>query len=140
MGLEFAPDSQTIVSAGAVDGMLKVHGLMPFREKAVHRLQIGWITRLVFSPDGQMLAVAGGSFHRPGEVRLLDWPACVERRRFTVATNTVSCVVFSRDGKTLIAGSTPSVSPFSAQREGGLYRWDVIGGAPLPPPPIARIP
>jgi len=125
-------DGQTLVSGGGVDATEKVYELNPFREVAAYPLEMGWITRLVFSPDGQTLAVSGGSFHRPGEIKLLNWPGCIERRRFIVAANSVSSVVFTRDGKMLIAGTAP-VSPFTARPEGELYRWNLGDGSALLP-------
>jgi len=103
------------------------------REERVFRPDMDWVTNLSLSPDGLALAVAGGSFHRPGMVQLLDLATGQERGRYETRANTVSAAVFTRDGKTLIAATAPPISPFTSPRHGGVYRWEVSTGQELPP-------
>lgn len=61
---------------------------------------------VVFSPDGKLFAVAGGS-DEPGAfgVRVRDWPTGAVQYTFMGHAAPVSAVTFSPDGKTLATGS-----------------------------------
>jgi WD40 repeat protein len=85
-----------------------------------------WVCSVAFSPDGTLLASAGGSEFKPArnayktsaEVRLWDVAAKAERGRLTGHTNKVFATVFSPDGKTLATGSADQT----------IRLWDVATG------------
>src|SRR5262245_12292728 len=63
------------------------------------------VSGLAYSPDGRLLAFAGGD----GVIRLRDLSADKEVRRFEGKTNFVRTVAFSPDGKWLVsAGDGPN--------------------------------
>ena len=105
-----------------------------FAELQNWSIDMDWIAHLSLSPDGRTLAVSGGSFHRPGMVLLLDRATGQERSRFTVHANTVVASIFSSDGATLIAATSPTINSLPSRRHGEIYRWDLATGQPLPPP------
>jgi WD40 repeat protein len=132
-GLAFNGD--TASSAAALAGTVKAWDVRTMAEKWSTPLPMDWLTDLALSRDGTTLAVAGGSFHRSGEVRLLNTATGQEMQRFTVPVNTVRAVCFTPDGKVLIAGTTASISPFRRERNGRVHRWDIATGQELPPLP-----
>jgi WD40 repeat protein len=132
-GLAFSGD--IAYSAAALAGTVKAWDVRTMAEKWSVPLPMDWLTDLALSRDGTVLAVAGGSFHRSGEVRLLNAADGQETQRFTVPVNTVRKVAFTPDGKVLIAGTTASISPFAWNRNGRVHRWDVATGQELPPLP-----
>jgi WD40 repeat protein len=83
-------------------------------------LSAGPITSLAFSPDGGLLAAAGGAPGRLGELRLWD----VRSRRLVRALqghrDAIYSVAFSPDGRTLAAASYDRL----------VSLWSVAGGAP----------
>jgi WD40 repeat protein len=88
----------------------------------------GRIHAVAFSPDGKAIASAGmvrdpdgkedTTFYKPGEIILWDVASGKERQRFAGFRAAVSCVAFTPDGKTLIAGDF----------DRGLSFWDVATG------------
>jgi hypothetical protein len=133
-GLVFAPDGQTILTAGGIDPCVKTWDAGTFAELQNWSIDMDWIAHLSLSPDGRTLAVSGGLFHRPGTVLLLDRATGQERSRFTVHANTVVASIFSSDGATLIAATSPTINSLPSRRHGEIYRWDLATGQPLPPP------
>ena len=133
--LVFTADGKILISAGGIDGTVKRWDMTNFQQEASFRLSMGWVISLMLSPDGKVLAVAGGSVHRLGEVKLLDSATGQEIKHFEVHANTVSAIAFADQGRTLIAGTTPPISPFTQRKHGEVYRWDVASGKELGPLP-----
>lgn len=105
----FSPDGNTFASAGT-------HGEIQLWSVAEHRLietlDIGeWINALDFSPDGRFLAAAVTT---KAKVRIWDMKT---REELTALDASASSLVFSRDGKTLVAGSL----------DGTIRIWDTAG-------------
>jgi WD40 repeat protein len=76
---------------------------------------------MAFSPDGRTIATASGD-GRPWmerSVRLWDCATGQQRRRFDGHETQLTCLVFSRDGKTIISGS----------EDGMVIVWDVAGAS-----------
>jgi DNA-binding beta-propeller fold protein YncE len=66
---------------------------------------LGAVNDLKFSPDGTILAVAGGQPSARGDLRLFstkDWSLCANLGGHL---DVVACVAFSPDGKTLVSAS-----------------------------------
>lgn len=131
--LLFHPEGKVIFSAGARDQTVRAWDPADGSEAHVYPVTMDWITDLSLSPDGATLAVSGGSFHHPGELRLFDVGTGDVRSVFMVPGNTASAVAFSRDGQTLIVGARPPINPLSWPRHGQLHRWDMTSGRELPP-------
>jgi hypothetical protein len=125
--------SHTLFTAGVTDNRVKGWGAVTGRQTHRFELPLAWITSLALTSDGQTLAVAGGSFHRSGEIYLLDVNTGEVRQVFTVPVNTVRAVIFTSDDQTLIAGTMARINSFAWDRGGGVHRWDVSTGEELPP-------
>jgi WD40 repeat protein len=65
----------------------------------------GVVNAVVFSPDGRLLAAAGGTPSKEGEIRLWDWRARQLVRTIRAHTDTIYSLAFSPDGRLLAAGS-----------------------------------
>jgi WD40 repeat protein len=124
-----------LITSGGIDDTINVWDTAPLRVSATFEGGFDWITDLEFAPDGRILAVAGGSFHHSGGVRLLDPANGNEVRRFTTKADTVAAIDFLDDGRTLVAGTAAPISPFNGRRHGEIYRWDVATGRELDPLP-----
>jgi|SRR5262245_372398 len=87
-------------------------------DKVIARLGVKFgIGGLAYSPEGKLLAFAGGD----GVIRLWDLAADKEVRRFEGHTGFIRTVEFSPDGKLLVsAGEDPNV-----------FVWDVASGKEL---------
>ena len=85
-------------------------------EGATKRLGKGWISEIAYSPDGSLLAVAGGI-----GIWLYDAETGEELNLFTGHTDYVYSVSFSLDGEMLASGSW----------DGTVRLWDVATGAAI---------
>jgi WD40 repeat protein len=126
---------RTLFSASSCDTTVKGWDAASEREEHSYAMPVDWVTGVAVSPDGRTLAVAGGSFHRPGEVRLLDIDTGHVRHHCTVPVNTVRGVAFTPDGQTLIAGTVAPISLFTREWRGSIHRWDLGTGQEMPPLP-----
>jgi hypothetical protein len=134
-GLVFAADGRALFSTGLGDAAVSKWAPADGRLLCAYPLPVSWVTRLTLSPDGRTLAVAGGSFHAPGTVHLLEVDSGQVRGRFTVPVNTVSVVAFTPDGRTLVAGTVAPINFFSGDWSGRIHRWDLATGQEMPPLP-----
>lgn len=109
--LEYTPDGSQLLASGyheltiwnAADGKLarRVHHL-PQRTYAIR-----------FSPDAKILALAGGSPGRQGEVRLLAWPSCELVRVFGLTGDVAFDLAWSPKGDRLaVVGADNTVRLF----------------------------
>ena len=80
---------------------------------------------MVFSPDGKLLASAGGNFGQPGEVKV--WDVATGKGRFCLTghKDLVSCVAFSPDGRRLASANGGVRTP------GEIKTWDLTNGREL---------
>lgn len=122
----FSPDGRVLVTGGW-DNMVWVHDLAT--GKRLHRLsQAGTVFALAVSPDGRMVASAGGG-HRT--IVLRDLGTGKELKRLTGHRGDVHALAFARDGKTLASGGD----------DGLAFLWDVSGLPKLTTPPkLAALP
>jgi hypothetical protein len=130
--LRFHPKGKVLVSAGGRDQSVRAWDPEDGSSKQVYAVPMNWVMSLAISPDGETLAVSGGSFHRPGEVWLFDIETGQVRRVHPVESNTVAAVAFSSDGKTLFAGTRPPINPLARPSNGQIKRWDLATGQELP--------
>ncbi len=81
-------DSTTLKLAGRIQGL-------PER-----------IFALAYAPQGNLLAVGGGTPGRTGEAWLMNAAEPKSKRRLLVTPDTIQCMAVSRDGKMLAVGGT----------------------------------
>lgn len=107
--------TKNIVATGGTDGGVMLWNVSnPFHPVPTASLpSFGAAMKAVaFSPDGAMLAVAGGSWVRLWDVRYPDRPAS----RGALASPSAQSVAFSPDGRLLAAGGTQEQ----------VYIWDAV--------------
>jgi WD40 repeat protein len=80
---------------------------------------------VAFSPDGKLLASAGGKYGQSGEVKVWDVATGRERLCLRGHKDLVSCVVFSPDGRRLASANGGVRAP------GEIKVWDAADGREL---------
>ncbi len=80
---------------------------------------------VAFSPDGKLLASAGGNYGQPGEVKVWDVATGRERSSLTGHKDLVACVAFSPDGRRLASANGGVHTP------GEIKIWDPADGREL---------
>ncbi|MFJ4777724.1 WD40 repeat domain-containing protein [Streptomyces sp. NPDC088762] len=120
-GLTFSPDGRSLAATDQ-PGNVRLWDLVNGRPAGARHTGKAHAHCLAFSPDGRILAVGHGdhSVHL-WDAATLD-PLGPPLRGHT---GTVSALVFSPDGRTLVSG---------AAVDGTMLRWDVSTGEPTGPP------
>jgi len=85
-----------------------------------------WVTALAFSPDGQMLA--SSSLDRT--IKL--WNRTTGQLLHTFQSGRMTCIQFSPDSQSLVAGSRIARWSDGAVSPGGIRRWDLARGRHSP--------
>jgi WD40 repeat protein len=123
--LAFTADGRTL-AIGNGESAVKLVDLATGGERATFRPDVGEVHAVAFSPDGKLLAAAGGkevSRHNTPpqylkcEVKLWDVTAGKERASLKGHTISVFRLAFSPDGKWLASGASD-----------GIRLWDVASG------------
>jgi WD40 repeat protein len=79
-------------------------GVPEFKEKATLKGHTSWVLSVAFSPDGKLLASAGGTYEQFGEVIVWDADSGKLKMLLSGHRQWVESVVFGKDGKTLFSG------------------------------------
>ena len=124
--LAASPDGKLLAASG--------YGEVTLWEVATQKLagRIGnmpeRVTALRWCMPGNVLAVAGGTPGRSGEIWLVDMVLRKPLKRLATAPDTIQCLAVSPDGKCLAAGGTDNhVRLFDLPA--GKPRWDLEGHA-----------
>jgi WD40 repeat protein len=89
---------------------------------------LGMINRLIFSPDGKILAAIGQNTQQTGEVKLWDMATANEIATLSENPNVVHDGAFSADGKQLATvGFDKSLSTMSPKLKCTIHVWDIAG-------------
>ncbi|OAI52084.1 hypothetical protein AYO44_16760 [Planctomycetaceae bacterium SCGC AG-212-F19] len=99
----FSPDGK-LLAAGSY-GLVTVWDLEKAQPVKTLTSILGAVNCLRFSPEGKVLAVAGGQPSAKGEVRLFDTSEWKLLATLPGHSDTVSSVAFTADGKLLASGS-----------------------------------
>ncbi len=105
----FSNDSTQIASGGQ-DGTLRIYSRDPAAGERAVELPEQWTGQVVFSPDGQALAVAAGR-----RVVLYDSVTLAVRHQFAPLPSTIEALAFSPDGQQLAAASYGGLTLLSPQ-------------------------
>jgi WD40 repeat protein/serine/threonine protein kinase len=116
--LAYSPDGQVLATAG--EGGL-VAFLNPVTRERLFSLPVDIRTAmsLQFSPDGNTLAIGGGTGEppRPGSVEIWDWKRRTRLRTLQPGNSQVACVTYTADGQRL-----------ACSNYGGVIQiWDLTG-------------
>jgi hypothetical protein len=120
----FTPDGKHMATAsrpgggGVVPGELKIWDVAAERELMAITGHKGYVLGLDFSPEGAMLAVAGGLYNESGEVRLYETASGQPRAILDGHKEWVESVRFSPDGKMLV-----SAGGYTQGAAGQAFAW-----------------
>lgn len=103
----FAPDAKRIV-VGSQAGV-SIHDASDYSMTARISTELDHVHDVRFSPDGQLLAIAGGVPGELGAVELVEWPSGDLRRRIESHDDVVYRVAFSGDGSRMVSASADEV-------------------------------
>jgi WD40 repeat protein len=128
-GIAFRPDGKSLVTAGT-DGMVRVWDVPGKKEIKHFHVRVGEVNAMALSPDGKMVAVAGGTvWHpkKPGGVRIWDLNTGLQLAERGPLDCGVSCLCFSHDGVGLAVGTY-------GNPEGRVFLWklaEIIENTPM---------
>jgi WD40 repeat protein/serine/threonine protein kinase len=135
----FSPDGQRLATAGRLvrvsddigflpdgpgeskEGIAKVWDARSGQELLALNVSVGTIYSVAFSPNGQRLALAGGSDRSPGKLEVWDLPTRQAVLTLKGHGGTVISVAFSPDGTSLASGSVDQT----------IKVWNAQTGQPL---------
>ena len=115
----FSPDSKLL--ATGTYGRVTVWNLATAKPMKVLTNVLGAVNDLKFSPDGKLLAVAGGQPSARGDLRLFDTSEWKLLHSLGGHLDTVSCVAFNAEGTKLVSASFDKT----------VRLWDVKEAKPL---------
>ncbi len=131
--LAFAPDGKTLAAGigglreGAFFGEIRMWDPVSGAERQKLTGHLHPVMSVAFSPDGRVLASAGGTYGAPiGEVRLWDVASGRVKHELTVADAAIVSVAFSSDGATLATGGT--IWGDGEVKSGVVDLWDAATG------------
>jgi eukaryotic-like serine/threonine-protein kinase len=104
VGVRFAPDGKTLVSASAKQGQFRelfAWDVLPEQEWTTVHKAAEWASTAALAPDGRTLALGG----RKGTLTLLDPATGQERAILRGHTKSIASLAFTPDGKTLASGA-----------------------------------
>src|SRR5262249_51794058 len=116
LALAFAPDGQSLISL-VHSGIFRVQDIGSGKELLRREFPRDGTGSLVISPGGKLVAIWTGANTK--KLYLWDWQGDEEPRGLKVPREGIDCLVFSADGKALVAG---------ARLEPYVYEWDVATG------------
>ncbi len=105
--LAFSPQGNRIL-AGSQAG-LSIRDAASGKVVASHAVQMDNVHCVTFSPDGKILAIAGGDPADTGAVELLQWPSLQREQKLILHDDVVYDVDFSADGSRWVAASGDQV-------------------------------
>lgn len=105
LALAVSPDGDSL-AAGIWGGQTEVRDIESGHQRPGPPNHRNWVCSLAYSPDGNLLATAGGNeFLKLAELNLWDTRAHTLRGKLAGHTDKVLSVAFSRDGNTLASAS-----------------------------------
>lgn len=119
--LAFASDGKTLASVGGHDGLVRFWDVST--GKNVRTLKtVNWTPAAAFSPDAKTLATAtyvvksidDRNVVADESIKLWDLPSGKERLALKGHASTVSCMIFSPDGKTLAMANDKTIKLWDA--------------------------
>jgi WD40 repeat protein len=101
--LAFTPDGKSVLVGSQAGVQVRSWPeLKPLRSLPT---ELSHVHDLAFSPDGRMLALAGGSPAENGTIELLEWPDAKLRHRVRLHKDVVHAVAWASDSATLVTAS-----------------------------------
>ena len=98
--VEISPDGKTLAT-GSPEGVVQLWDTETFQVRDSFKAQPEAVWHLAFSPDGRLLATAGGPWDRPSSVILWHLPSHKRAAVLEGHTMAVASLAISSDGKLL---------------------------------------